>query len=673
MRRPDELFTFCRNRLTAQQSQFFRYLLVGGWNTVFGMAVYAGLYQWLGGSVHYLILLIPSNFLAVTNAYVCYRLFVFRTRGNILKEYFRCYVVYGGMMLAGAVLLYVLVDWLGVPPAAANCICVALTTIASYFGHRNFSFKPGPPNDGRINLLHSLDAKPVLILGIASLLTLLCHLTTIKYYPLSWLDEVDIREIGRFSIYNQNPAWSLHLTPTVPASTPTPFIHYLGGFIQETLYRITGNFIVPRCFALGGLLFAVVLFYIWLRKKGFSPWITLFSALLLLSDTNVTVGVHWYRLDMWVMGLTFLNAWLVLRCSGKTESTQLKTLFAVGGIMVFQMIFWLTAIIQWPLVLAEVLTLAVAEKWTLRRYLGAMLSGFSGMLSVGFILLIPLYGELSNTFAYFLTQTEIGCTISRFNPSASVSSTSVLLQSALERLLHFIKLIMRTPFIWVGATIGCCFFWRKHRFHFYALLFSAMLVMMTQVYHARVNYLTPLVFLFFSEGLYQWLTRNSRLRYLAAAFLTIALAYSFLLSVIGLNYFARPLSKGNTYDALLEKMSSTVGCGPIKIYTFTYDIYHVGRKLGWHMFSFLPGKPESIFISQVSKPLLADLDYIVVGDDYELNTDQNTFLNTQGFHPWKRVELPKDEPVGMTALFRPVIYARGYPCFTIWKKATRFQ
>lgn len=141
MRLANKLFTYCRSRLTAPQIQFLRYLLVGGWNTVFGMAVYAGLYHWLGSRVHYLALLVPSNILAVTNAYVCYRLLVFKTKGNILREYFRCYVVYGGMMFLGAALLFLLVDWLGVPPAVANCICVALTTVASYFGHRTFSFR----------------------------------------------------------------------------------------------------------------------------------------------------------------------------------------------------------------------------------------------------------------------------------------------------------------------------------------------------------------------------------------------------------------------------------------------------------------------------------------------------------------------------------------------------
>ncbi len=129
-------------------SSFLRYLLVGAWNTVFGMAVYAALYRWLGGHVHYLVLLIPSNVLAITNAYVCYKLFVFKTQGNVLREYFRCYLVYGATMLAGAALMTGLVEWLRLQPIVANCICVGVTTIASYLAHRNFSFKSGQESTG---------------------------------------------------------------------------------------------------------------------------------------------------------------------------------------------------------------------------------------------------------------------------------------------------------------------------------------------------------------------------------------------------------------------------------------------------------------------------------------------------------------------------------------------
>lgn len=136
-----------RARLTDRYVQFVRYLLVGGWNTAFGMFSYAALYHFFGGKVHYLVLLIPSNILAVTNAFFCYRLIVFRSRNNILLEYLRCYLVYGGMMLVGAALMWLLVGKLRLPPPLANCVAIAITTVVSFFAHRNFSFRPSAKTD----------------------------------------------------------------------------------------------------------------------------------------------------------------------------------------------------------------------------------------------------------------------------------------------------------------------------------------------------------------------------------------------------------------------------------------------------------------------------------------------------------------------------------------------
>jgi len=129
-------------RLREEHLRFIRYLLAGGWNTFFGMLSYAVLYRLLGHRIHYLVLLIPANILAVTNAFLCYRYFVFRSRGSILREYFRCYVVYGGMIFVNAALMYILVDWINLTPILANCACIAVTTVVSFFAHRNFSFRP---------------------------------------------------------------------------------------------------------------------------------------------------------------------------------------------------------------------------------------------------------------------------------------------------------------------------------------------------------------------------------------------------------------------------------------------------------------------------------------------------------------------------------------------------
>ena len=125
----------------AEVHRVAKYLAVGGWNTIFGVGVYALLYEQLHHRVNYLVLLVPANILAITNTYVCYKLFVFKTRGNILREYFRFYVVYGGTALLGFGLMFVLVDGFGIGPIAAQILCVPIAIVFGYLSHRNYSFR----------------------------------------------------------------------------------------------------------------------------------------------------------------------------------------------------------------------------------------------------------------------------------------------------------------------------------------------------------------------------------------------------------------------------------------------------------------------------------------------------------------------------------------------------
>jgi putative flippase GtrA len=117
-----------------------RFLLAGGWNTVFGFAVYAALYALLGTKVHYLLLLIPANVLAITNCFLAYKYLVFRTRGNGWAEYLKCWLVYGAIALLNAGMMWLLVNWAGMGPVPANGLSIIIATVASYLSHKHFSF-----------------------------------------------------------------------------------------------------------------------------------------------------------------------------------------------------------------------------------------------------------------------------------------------------------------------------------------------------------------------------------------------------------------------------------------------------------------------------------------------------------------------------------------------------
>ena len=127
-------------KLSPQQYEVLAYLATGGWNTLFGLGLYTFVYWLWGNLVHYMVLAVLVNIAAITNAFLCYKLFVFRTKGNWLKEYLKCYIVYGGGTLAGMGLLYILVSFFKLNPVFANFLSTAVVVVASYFGHKYFSF-----------------------------------------------------------------------------------------------------------------------------------------------------------------------------------------------------------------------------------------------------------------------------------------------------------------------------------------------------------------------------------------------------------------------------------------------------------------------------------------------------------------------------------------------------
>lgn len=128
-------------RFVTKHEQKIRYLIVGGWNTVFGYAVFAALYFWLAGSIHYLVILSISYVLSITNAYIGYKLFVFRSKGNIVREYLRFYVVYGAVFLVNLAVLPLLVEIGDLNMYISQALVTMLTIIGSYVLHKNFSFK----------------------------------------------------------------------------------------------------------------------------------------------------------------------------------------------------------------------------------------------------------------------------------------------------------------------------------------------------------------------------------------------------------------------------------------------------------------------------------------------------------------------------------------------------
>lgn len=129
--------------------QFGRYLLVGGFNTVFGYGLFA-LLNWLLTRVPYgyLWAMFFANLIAITVAFLAYKWFVFKTKGHYLREWLRCLGVYGSGVALGLIGMAILVPLLRrhmARPQAASYLAAALltgsTVIFSFLGHKHISFR----------------------------------------------------------------------------------------------------------------------------------------------------------------------------------------------------------------------------------------------------------------------------------------------------------------------------------------------------------------------------------------------------------------------------------------------------------------------------------------------------------------------------------------------------
>jgi len=143
-----------RRPLLGRMARFYQrrreqilYLIVGGWNTLFGYLVWALLQYLLHDYIYYLAILVIAWFPAVLNAYLCYRHFVFRSKGSVWRELPRFSLVYVGTLCVGLIGLPILLRLLPFSIYVTQALLTAAMVIFSYLAHKYFSFKGGrrPP------------------------------------------------------------------------------------------------------------------------------------------------------------------------------------------------------------------------------------------------------------------------------------------------------------------------------------------------------------------------------------------------------------------------------------------------------------------------------------------------------------------------------------------------
>jgi putative flippase GtrA len=119
-----------------------RFMLAGAANTAFGLAIYP-LLLWSVPALHthYLIALGVAQAISLCFAFATYKIGVFRTRGNLAREFGTFSGFYLFNYAANWAALPLLVELGGVPPILAQLGFTAVLIVGSWFWHSRVTFR----------------------------------------------------------------------------------------------------------------------------------------------------------------------------------------------------------------------------------------------------------------------------------------------------------------------------------------------------------------------------------------------------------------------------------------------------------------------------------------------------------------------------------------------------
>ncbi|WP_375286759.1 GtrA family protein [Sphingomonas sp.] len=128
--------------LAMAQRRPLRFVVAGAVNTAFGLAIYP-LLLWSvpAFATHYLVALGIAQTLSLCFAFATYKLGVFRTRGNLVREFGAFSSFYLFNYAANWAALPLLVELAAIPPVIAQLAFSAVLIATSWLWHSRVTFR----------------------------------------------------------------------------------------------------------------------------------------------------------------------------------------------------------------------------------------------------------------------------------------------------------------------------------------------------------------------------------------------------------------------------------------------------------------------------------------------------------------------------------------------------
>ena len=118
--------------------QKLRFLLVGGFNTVFSYSLFVIMVALL--ATPYKIALIICYIISTNVSIFTMRYYVFHSHGNLWHEYSKSWGVYLSILIINYIFMYIAVDICNINELVAQAIYTILITVFTYLMHKYISF-----------------------------------------------------------------------------------------------------------------------------------------------------------------------------------------------------------------------------------------------------------------------------------------------------------------------------------------------------------------------------------------------------------------------------------------------------------------------------------------------------------------------------------------------------
>lgn len=130
-----------RNTRKLWSDERFRFLAIGGFNTLFGFALFSIFQYFLGKYISIFGSLYLSHLFGSLLAFILYRKFVFPVSGRAFSDFVKFQSVYVVPLLTNSILLPSLIFFFGWDPYLSQAVATILMTLVSFIGHKYFSFR----------------------------------------------------------------------------------------------------------------------------------------------------------------------------------------------------------------------------------------------------------------------------------------------------------------------------------------------------------------------------------------------------------------------------------------------------------------------------------------------------------------------------------------------------